>query len=70
MALEGLFRQVVVLHAQSENGFAVGMRNERVKIIDVEFGFHVQVAMNMAMLAYLKKKVATFDAAAEQIVIG
>ena len=28
---------------------------------DVEFGLHVQAALNMAMLNYLKNKVARFD---------
>ncbi len=36
---------------------------------DVEFGFHVQTALNMAMLSYLQKKVATFDSAKETIVL-
>ena len=36
---------------------------------DVEFGYHVQVALNMAMLSYLKKKAATFDFQKEEIVL-
>jgi predicted dehydrogenase len=37
---------------------------------DVEFGYQVQVALNMAMLSFLKRKVATFDAAKQEIVLG
>lgn len=36
---------------------------------DVEFGYHVQVALNMAMLSYLKKKAATFDFQKEEILL-
>jgi len=35
---------------------------------DVEFGYHVQVALNMAMLSLLNKKVAQFDFDKEDIV--
>jgi hypothetical protein len=38
-------------------------------VSDVEFGFHVTAALNMAMLSLLKKKVATFDAAGQRIVL-
>lgn len=37
---------------------------------DVEFGYHVQVALNMAMLSFLKRKVATFDPVREEIHLG
>jgi hypothetical protein len=35
---------------------------------DVEFGYHVQVALNMAMLSLLQKKVLQFDLMKEEIV--
>jgi hypothetical protein len=38
-------------------------------VSDVEFGLHVQAALNMAMLSYLKEKVARFDPAKQQIVL-
>src|SRR5437762_1083734 len=36
MALQNLFGDVVVLHAQAEDGFALGMRDEGIKVIDVK----------------------------------
>jgi predicted dehydrogenase len=36
---------------------------------DVEFGYHVQVALNMALLSFLQKKVARFDFDKEEIVL-
>ena len=36
---------------------------------DVEFGYQVQVALNMAMLSLLKRKLAQFDFAKEEIVL-
>ena len=36
---------------------------------DVEFGLHVQAALNMAMLSLLKDKVVKFDSAKNQIVV-
>jgi len=45
------------------------VRTREKPVSDVEFGFHVQVAMNMAMLAFLKKKVARFDTEKETIVL-
>ena len=36
---------------------------------DVEFGYQVQVALNMAMLSLLNKKVAQFDFAKEDIIL-
>ena len=38
-ALEGFFRHFAVLHAQGQDGFALGMRNKGIKIIDVDFCF-------------------------------
>ncbi len=39
-------------------------------VADVEFGYRVQVALNMAMLGFLQKKVATFDPEKEEIVLS
>ena len=36
---------------------------------DVEFGYQVQVALNMAMLSLLQKKVAQFDFAKKDIIL-
>ncbi|HRY47914.1 MAG TPA: Gfo/Idh/MocA family oxidoreductase [Candidatus Paceibacterota bacterium] len=36
---------------------------------DVEFGYHVQVALNMALLSFLKKKVAQYDFTRQEIVL-
>jgi predicted dehydrogenase len=36
---------------------------------DVEFGYHVQVALNMAMLSLLKKKVAQYDYTRQEIIL-
>jgi len=45
------------------------VRTRAKPVSDVEFGFHVQVAMNMAMLAYLNKKVARFDTEKQEILL-
>ena len=45
------------------------VRTREKPVSDVEFGFHVQTALNMAMLAFLKKKVAQFDTAKEEIIL-
>lgn len=46
------------------------VRTRQKPVSDVEFGFHVQTALNMATLSYLKKKMATFDFDREEIVLG
>ena len=46
------------------------VRTREKPVSDVEFGFQVQVALNMAMLSFLEKKVARFDAAKEEILLG
>ena len=38
MAAQGLLGQVVVFHAQGEDGFAVRVRNEGVEVVDVQLG--------------------------------
>lgn len=45
------------------------VRTRQKPVSDVEFGFKVQTALNMAMLAFLQKKVARFDLEREQIVL-
>src|SRR5437773_11643442 len=39
MTLQDLFGNIVILHAQAKDGFALGMRDEGVKVVDVELGF-------------------------------
>jgi predicted dehydrogenase len=38
-------------------------------VSDVEFGYHVQTALNMALVGFLKEKVARFDREKEEIVL-
>lgn len=45
------------------------VRSREKPVSDVEFGLHVQAALNMAMLSYLKEKVAKFDVAKTRILI-
>jgi predicted dehydrogenase len=45
------------------------VRTREKPVSDVEFGYHVQIAMNMAMLAWLNQKVARFDSVSEQILL-
>ena len=45
------------------------MRSREKPVSDVEFGFHVQAALNMAMLSFLKNKTAQFDFAREEILL-
>lgn len=45
------------------------VRTRAKPVSDVEFGLYVQAAMCMAMLGYLKNKVARFDAARKEIVV-
>lgn len=45
------------------------VRTREKPVSDVEFGLHVQAALNMAMLSYLQEKVAKFDMDKKQIVI-
>jgi predicted dehydrogenase len=44
------------------------VRSREKPVSDVEFGFHVQAALNMAMLSLLKDKVVKFDFARNEIV--
>jgi hypothetical protein len=38
-------------------------------VSDVEFGLHVQAALNMALLSLLKDQIARFDLAKQEIVL-
>jgi predicted dehydrogenase len=55
-----------LLHWQN---FLDCVRTRKQPVSDVEFGYHVQIAMNMAMLAFLNQKVARFDVEREAIVL-
>jgi len=46
------------------------VRTREKPVSDVEFGLHVQAALNMAMLSLLKEKVAKFDLAKQEIVFS
>jgi len=45
------------------------VRTREKPVSDVEFGLHVQAALNMALLSLLKDKVAKFDLARQEIVL-
>ena len=45
------------------------VRTREKPVSDVEFGLHVQAALNMALLSFLKGKVARFDFKKQQIVL-
>jgi len=45
------------------------VRTRQKPVSDVEFGLHVQAALNMAMLGFLKEKVARFDSAKKEIIL-
>ncbi len=45
------------------------VRTREKPVSDVEFGFHVTAALNMAMLAFLNKKVAQFDPVKQAIIL-
>jgi hypothetical protein len=45
------------------------VRTREKPVSDVEFGLHVQAALNMAMLAFLRRKVARFDCEKRQILV-
>ena len=49
--------------------FLACVRSREKPVSDVEFGFHVQAALNMAMLSFLKNKTAQFDFAREEILL-
>jgi hypothetical protein len=45
------------------------VRTREKPVSDVEFGLHVQAALNMALLSYLKEKVAKFDFEKKRILL-
>jgi hypothetical protein len=45
------------------------VRTREKPVSDVGFGLHVQAALNMAMLSFLKEKAAKFDLARQDIVL-
>ena len=49
--------------------FLACVRTREKPVSDVAFGLHVQAALNMAMLSYLKEKVARFDFKKQRIVL-
>ncbi len=49
--------------------FLACVRTRAQPVSDVAFGFHVQTALNMALLGFLQRKVARFDPASEAIVL-
>jgi predicted dehydrogenase len=46
------------------------IRTRERPVSDVQFGLHVQAALNMAMLSFLKEKAAKFDMATQDIVLS
>jgi predicted dehydrogenase len=50
--------------------FLACVRTREKPVSDVEFGYQVQVALNMAMLSFLEKKVARYDETKQEIVLG
>jgi hypothetical protein len=52
------------------HNFLECVRTRAKPVSDVEFGYQVQVALNMAMLSFLEKKVARYDQRAEEIRLG
>lgn len=46
------------------------VRTRERPVSDVEFGFRVQTALNMAMLSYLERRMARFDFEREEIVLS
>ena len=45
------------------------VRTREKPVSDVEFGLHVQAALNMAMLGFLNEKVAKFDSEKKEIIV-
>ncbi|MBM3880692.1 MAG: Gfo/Idh/MocA family oxidoreductase [Verrucomicrobia bacterium] len=64
--IPGTKPNTTLLHWQN---FLHCVRTREKPVSDVEFGLYVQAAMNMAMLSYLNRRVATYDAAAQDIVL-
>jgi hypothetical protein len=45
------------------------VRSRQKPVSDVEFGYNVQVALNMSLLSYLNRKVAKYDFDKEEIIL-
>lgn len=67
IVIPGSKPNTTLLHWQN---FLDCVRSRAKPVSDVEFGLYVQAAMNMAMLSFLEKKVARFDEARQDIVLG
>lgn len=65
--IPGTKPNTTLLHWQN---FLECVRSRAKPVSDVEFGLYVQAAMNMAMLSFLYKKVATFDPEKQDIVLS
>ena len=82
---EGGFDSITVIPHKGESRIVPGFKNEATPlhwknflacvrtrekpVSDVEFGLKVQAALSMSMLAFLNRKVATFDAAKREILL-
>lgn len=66
-AITGGRRDTTRAHWQN---FLACVRTREKPVSDVEFGYQVQVALNMAMLGYLEKKVARYDEQKHEIVLS
>lgn len=62
----GLKTDATPLHWKN---FLACVRTREKPVSDVEFGLKVQAALSMSMLAFLNRKVATFDAAKREIIL-
>ena len=64
--IPGLKTEATPLHWKN---FLHCVRTREKPVSDVEFALKVQAALNMSMLAFINRKVATFDASARKIVL-
>ena len=69
LATADFFRKLIDATPAHWKNFIQCVRTREKPVSDLEFGLHVQAALNMAMLSLLKKKVATFNLERKQIVI-
>jgi predicted dehydrogenase len=64
--IPGLKTEATPLHWKN---FIHCVRTREKPVSDVEFALKVQAALNMSMLAFINRKVATFDATARKIIL-
>ena len=64
--IPGMKTEATSLHWKN---FLHCVRSREKPVSDVEFALKVQSALNMAMLAFIKGKVASFDQEAKNIVV-